>query len=174
MSYEAVYLYNNRNEFLGVAIKKTDAPKLHSVNVWGDSPEDVADFKKTLASLNDEQDLRQFWPAANDAEVADLVADEAWEPLELHEEQVPDWENSTLVYRRDSVYGYDYDGQTDTLTPRPNPSTGQPEWRETDELDGERSNILMKKALVPDPMEAQARFFKAQEVVARRRLAATV
>jgi hypothetical protein len=26
MSYEAVYLYNSKNEFQGVAIKKADAP----------------------------------------------------------------------------------------------------------------------------------------------------
>jgi hypothetical protein len=143
MSYEAVYLYNSSNEFLGVAIKKADAPKLQSVNVWTDSPEDIADFQATLAGLNDEQELRQFWPSAHDAEVGALVEDPEWEPLELHEEQVPDWEASTLV---DDEYGG---------------------------IDQEQSNIVYKPAMVPDPTEAQNRYYKAQEIVARKRLDAS-
>jgi hypothetical protein len=55
MSYEAVYLYNSKNEFQGVAIKKADVPKLHSLNIWSDSDEEVADFRKTLSDLNDEK-----------------------------------------------------------------------------------------------------------------------
>lgn len=135
--FVAVYLYNNRNEFVGAAIKKADAPKLHSVNIWSTSETD--DFRKTLADLNDEGFLRQFWPDAHDEEVGVLVEDPKWEPLELHEEEVPDWENSTIV---------------------------EDEWGG---LDNEKSTIVFKKDWVPDPTEAQQRYYKAQEIVARRR-----
>jgi hypothetical protein len=36
-------------------------------------------------------------------------------------------------------------------------------------IDQEKSTIVFKKAMVPDPTEAQSRYFKAQEIVARRR-----
>lgn len=137
--FEAVYLYNRDQQFLGVAIKKTDAPLLHSVNIWSDSDEEVKDFKKTLAGLNDEQALRQFWPDAHDPEVGELVEDPEWEPLELHEETVPDWDASVVV---DDEYGG---------------------------IDMEESTIFYKKAMVPDATEAQNRYYKAQEIVARRR-----
>lgn len=139
MSYEAVYLYNNRNEFLGVAIKKADAPKLQSVNIWSDAPEDIENFKRTLAGLNDENTIRRFWPDAHDPEVGELVEDPNWESLELHEEDVPDWNNSTVV---DDEFGG---------------------------IDQEKSTLVFKKAMVPDPTEAQNRYYKAQEIVARRR-----
>lgn len=141
-NFEAVYLYNNRNEFVGVAIKKSDAPKLQSINIWNDSPEGVEAFKQTLAKLNDESALRQYWPDAHDPEVAKLVEDPDWESLELHEESVPDWDKSTVV---DDEFGG---------------------------IDMEQSKILYKVALVPDPTEAQNRYYKAQEIVAHARLAA--
>lgn len=143
MSYEAVYLYNNRNEFVGVAIKKVDAPKLQSVNIWRQTDEEIEEFKKTLAGLNDENKLRKFWPDAHDPEVGRLVENPDWEPLELHEEDVPDWERSTIV---DDEFGG---------------------------IDAEQSTIVYMKAGVPDPTEAQNRYHKAQEVVARARLART-
>lgn len=139
MKYEAVYLYNNRNEFVGVAIKKTNAPQLQSINIWSQTDEEIEDFKQTLASLNNEETLRQHWPDAHDPEVGELVENDDWEPLKLHEEDVPYWERSTIV---DDEFGG---------------------------IDAERSNIVYKKAMVPDPTEAQNRYFKAQEIVARRR-----
>lgn len=140
-NFEAVYLYTNRNEFVGVAVKKTNVLKLHSVNIWG--PEDSLDFQNTLNALNDEQELRQFWPNAHDPEVGELVEDPDWERLALHEEDVPDWDNSVIV--EDEFHG----------------------------IDNEKSTIVFKKAMVPDPTEAQTRYYKAQETVARRRLAST-
>jgi hypothetical protein len=139
MSYEAVYLYNSKNEFQGVAIKKANVPQLHSLNIWSDSDEEVADFRKTLTGLNENSKLRAFWPEAHDPEVGELVDDPNWEQLALHEEEVPDWEHSTIV---DDEYGG---------------------------IDQAKSTIVFKKALVPDPTEAQSRYFKAQEIVARRR-----
>jgi hypothetical protein len=139
MQYEAVYLYNNRNEFIGAAIRKADTMKLESVNIWGSY--ETADFKKTLDGLNDEQELRQFWPDAHDPEVGELVENPEWEPLKLEEADVPDWDNSDIV--EDEFGG----------------------------IDGERSTVVYKKAMVPDPTEAQQRYYKAQEIVARRRLA---
>lgn len=171
MKYEAVYLYNNRNEFLGVGIKKTNAPQLQSVNIWSDSDEEIEDFRKTLAGLNDEGALREHWPQAMDPEVIELVENPDWEPLELHEASVPDWENATLVYKRDSVWGYDYDGATDQVLPRPGPE-GKVEWKDSEEIDYDQSTIPHKQAMVPDPKEVQDRYFKAQEIVARRRLQA--
>ena len=140
MKYEAVYLYTNTNQFVGVAIKKVGVAKLDSVNIWSDSPEDIEDFKKTLNDLNDESALRQFWPPAHDEEVGRLVNTDSWEPLELHEEDVPDWENSTIV---DDEFGG---------------------------IDMDQSNIVYRKAWVPDPTEAQNRYYKAQEQVARARM----
>jgi len=139
MKYEAVYLYNNRNEFIGVAIKKVNASLLHSVNIWTQTDEEIEDFRKTLDGLNNEDVLRQFWPSAHDPEVGELVENSEWEPLELHEEEVPDWDNSTIV---DDEFGG---------------------------IDMEKSQMVFKKAMVPDPTEAQNRYFKAQEIVARRR-----
>lgn len=144
MSYEAVYLYDRNNQFVGAAIKKADVLKLESVNIWSDDPDQVEDFKKTLADLNHEQLLRQFWPDAHDEEVGALVGDPTWEPLEVHEEDVPDWDASTII---DDEFGG---------------------------IDQEKSTIVFKKAMVPDPTEAQNRYYKAQEIVARRRATAQV
>jgi hypothetical protein len=140
MKYEAVYLYDRNNQFIGAAIKKADVPKLESVNIR--TQYETGDFKKTLDGLNNEQELRQFWPDAHDPEVGELVENPDWEPLELHEEDVPDWDNSDIV--EDEFGG----------------------------IDNERSTIVFKKAMVPDPTEAQRRYYKAQEIVARKRLAA--
>lgn len=140
MPYEAVYLYDRNNQFVGVGIKKADADLLHSVNIWHQTEEELADFKKILEILNNESALRQFWPDAHDPEVGELVENLEWEPLELHEESVPDWDASTLV---DDEFGG---------------------------IDHAKSTIVFKKAMVPDATEAQNRYYKAQEVVARRRL----
>jgi hypothetical protein len=140
MQYQTLYLFDQNNALVGLAIGKTGVQKLQSLNYWNpkDSVE-IDDFKRTLAGLNDEDTLRAFWPDADDPDVARLVEDPEWEPLELHEEDVPDWDASTVV---DDEFGG---------------------------IDQERSNIVFKKAQVPDPTEAQNRYFKAQETVARKR-----
>jgi hypothetical protein len=138
MSYEAVYLYDRNNQFVGAAIKKADVLKLESVNIW--TQEDSDDFQKTLTDLNNEQLLRAVWPDADDPQVEELVLDPDWEPLELHEEDVIDWDASNLV---DDEYGG---------------------------IDFANSDVVYKKAMVPDPTEAQNRYYKAQETVARRRV----
>lgn len=183
MKYEAVYLYNNRAEFIGAAIKKVDADLLQSVNIWHDTEEEFEDFRKTLASLNDEDTLRKFWPDATDPEVIELVDDPEWEPLELREDQVPDWSRSTVVMVKEPVWGWEFDSQIGPISengvpegavvPAKNPTTGIVEWKDTDEIDHEASDIVYVTKRVPDPMEAQNRFFKAQEIVARRRSLAT-
>jgi hypothetical protein len=137
MKYEAIYLYNNKNEFLGVSILAPSKDRLQTINIWTEN--EVDDFKKTLADLNNESVLRQFWPSAHDPEVGELVENPDWEPLELHEEEVPDWDASTIV---DDEFGG---------------------------IDMEQSKIVTKVALVPDPTEAQARYYKAQEIIARKR-----
>jgi hypothetical protein len=137
MQYEAVYLYNNLNQFLGVSIKSVGSDRLQTVNIWTEG--EVEDFKRTLGDLNNESVLRQFWPSAHDPEVGELVENPQWEPLELHEEEVPDWDASTIV---DDEFGG---------------------------IDTEKSNFVMMVAMVPDPTEAQNRYYKAQEIVARRR-----
>ena len=137
-NFEAVYIYSGRNEFIGAAIKKAGVPKLESVNIW--TTEETEDFKETLSGLNDEDRLRQYWPDAHDPEVGELVENPEWEPLELHEEQVPDWDQSELV--EDEFGG----------------------------IDTAKSNIVYVKAWVPDPTDAQNRYYKAQETVARHRM----
>lgn len=182
MKYEAVYLYNNRNEFVGVAIKKTDAPQLQSINIWSDNPEDIEDFKRTLTSLNDEDFLRKFWPDASDKEVTDLVEDPTWEPLTLKKDSVVDYDASTIVFAKEPVWGYEFSSTAGPIgpdglpeggpVPKANPDTGVVEWKETQEIDREASTFVHKEVMAPDPMEVQERFFKAQEIVARRRAVA--
>jgi hypothetical protein len=172
MKYEAVYLYTSEGLFIGVSIRKADTLKLHDTNIWTQSSKDIEDFKQTLARLNDEDTLRHYWPDAFDKEVTDLVEDPTWEPLELHEESVPNWAESTLVYKKVSAFGYDYDSTTDSVQPKPNPETGRVEWRQSDEIDDDATIIIYEQKKVPDPQEVQNRFFKAQEIVARRRAAA--
>lgn len=183
MKYEAVYLYNNSNQFVGVSIKSTEGDRLHTVNIWTDSPEDVEDFKQTLAGLNDEGQLRQFWPDAMDPEVVELVENEEWEPLELHEERVIDWDASTIVMVQQPVFGFWFNSNAGPesmpgvpegrVEPAPNPETGIVEWKDTEEVDREASTFVHKQAMMPDPQEVQTRYFKAQEIVARRRSLAT-
>lgn len=183
MKYEAVYLYNNSNQFVGVSIKSVEGDRLQTVNIWTDSPEDVEDFKKTLAGLNDESELRQFWPDAMDPEVVELVENEEWEPLELHEERVIDWDASNIVMIKQPLWGFHFNGSAGPVAengvpegavePAPNPTTGEVEWKDTEEIDRDASNFVYKQAMVPDPQEAQNRYFKAQEIVARKRSLAT-
>lgn len=168
MKYEAVYLHTREGEFVGAAIKKAGTLKLYDTNIWSESQSDVEDFRATLTRLNDENVIRQFWPEAMDPEVVELVEDPEWEKLELHNERVPNWAKSTLVYKKDSVWGYEYDGATDSVQPRPGPE-GQPEWKDSQELDDEATTIVYENRMVPDPQEVQNRYFKAQETVARRR-----
>ena len=144
MKYEAAYLYNGNNEFIGAVIKKVDVQQLQSVNIWSDSHEEIEDFRKTLAGLNDEDAIRRFWPNAHDPEVGELVENPEWEPLKLHSASVPDWDASNVVL--DEFQG----------------------------IDMENSTIVYKDAMVPDPTEAQNRYFKAQEIVARRRAQAVL
>jgi hypothetical protein len=83
--------------------------------------------------------MRQYWPDASDPDVRTLVDDQDWEPLMLTEEDVVDGDRSTLV---DDEYGG---------------------------IDWEKSNLVYKRAMVPDPTEVQQRVFKAMELVARQR-----
>lgn len=186
MKYEAVYLYNNSNEFIGASIKSVEGDRLHSVNIWTNSPEDVEDFRKTLAGLNDEQWLRQYWPDAEDPAVLELVESD-WEPLELHEQKVIDWDNSQIVMVKQPVWGFWFNSNAGpvitvngeevpegAVEPAPNPDTGIVEWEDTQEIDNEASTFAHKMAMMPEPNEAQARFFKAQEIVARSRALAAM
>lgn len=183
MKYEAVYLYNNSNQFVGVSIKSAEGDRLHTVNIWTDSPEDVEEFKKTLAGLNDESELRQFWPDAMDPEVVELVENPEWEKLALHEDEVIDWDASQIVMVQQPVFGFWFNSNSGpesapgvpegAVEPAPNPETGVVEWKDTDEVDRDASTFVYKRAMVPDPQEAQNRYFKAQEAVARKRALAS-
>jgi hypothetical protein len=97
------------------------------------------DLTDTLNRLNNEGTMRQYWPDASDPDVRTLVDDQDWEPLMLTEEDVVDGDRSTLV---DDEYGG---------------------------IDWEKSNLVYKRAMVPDPTEVQQRVFKAMELVARQR-----
>lgn len=140
MQYQPVFVYDQANQLLGMGIAKIGVPKLQSVNLWANTPEDIEDFKRTLSKLNGEATLKAFWPEADDQHVAELVKDPEWEPIQnWSEEDVPDWENSLVVLD------------------------------EFESIDPDESTIVYKRAMVPDATEVQQRYYKAQETVARRR-----
>jgi hypothetical protein len=62
MSFQTVYVYDADGTFLGLSIYKPGAQKLHTANLWQNTPEDTADLARQLERLNDDVDVRAFWP----------------------------------------------------------------------------------------------------------------
>jgi hypothetical protein len=79
---------------VGYAIRR--GQKLEGTNIY--TPGELAEAKRQVAFLNEAIMLKMFWPLPTEPEVQLLLNDPSFEPPEFDEIQVPDMENSTLVY----------------------------------------------------------------------------
>lgn len=146
MSFQTVYVYDADGTFLGLSIYKPGAQKLHTANLWQNTPEDTADLARQLERLNDDVDVRAFWPDVRDPEVQALLDDPEFEKLKLSPVEVVDEDKSVFVWIEE-------------------PSDENPYGK----ADPELSVIVYKNEMAPAPVDVQARVKKACEVVARRR-----
>jgi hypothetical protein len=146
MSFQTVYVYDADGTFLGLSIYKPGAQKLHTANLWQNNPEDTADLARQLERLNDDVDVRAFWPDVRDEDVQALLNDPEFEKLKLSPVEVVDEDKSVFVWIEE-------------------PSDENPYGK----ADPELSVIVYKNEMAPAPVDVQARVKKACEVVARRR-----
>lgn len=146
MSFQTVYVYDADGVFLGLSIYKSGAQKLHTANLWQNNPEDTADLARQLERLNDDVDVRAFWPDVRDEDVQALLNDPEFEKLKLSPVEVVDEDKSVFVWIEE-------------------PSDENPYGK----ADPELSVIVYKNEMAPAPVDVQARVKKACEVVARRR-----
>jgi hypothetical protein len=146
MSFQTVYVYDADGTFLGLSIYKPGAQKLHTANLWQNTPEDTADLARQLERLNDDVDVRAFWPDVRDEDVQALLNDPEFEKLKLSPVEVVDEDKSVFVWIEE-------------------PSDENPYGK----ADPELSVIVYKNEMAPAPVDVQARVKKACEVVARRR-----
>lgn len=147
--YQALALYDLDSNFIGYTIGKTTEGvlKLHTTNVW--AFEDSDDLTGQLARLNDQTDVKAYWPDVRDPEVQAYLDDSHWEPVQLIPVEIPDDERSIYIYREE-----------------PRPEDGFPGVPDMD-----LSEIVMKTAMVPSPADNMRRVKKACEIVARQRAA---
>src|SRR5665213_4322537 len=73
--------------------------KLQSANVYVEGQE--AKLNEQLELLNQNADLRAFWPNPKDPEVLALLEDRSFMPIEYEERQVVDDENSHYVWKQE-------------------------------------------------------------------------
>lgn len=153
MTYVMALVYDAEGNFRGYTTLNHETSKLKSTNLW--TEEELPKLQEQLDRLNVGGALTAHWPNLNDPEVAALLNDPNWEPLETHVVDVVDDDRSHYVWTQVS--------QIDAFG---NP-TGE---MVNGELDETASVIAYKKARVPvRPIDAQIRTKKAQETVARRR-----
>lgn len=153
MAYQAVLVYTTDGEPLGYSIKKSDAFKLQSTNIW--TEDEIPKLNEQLGRLNESVELSSVWPDANDPEVKAVLANPSFMPIEMHLEDVVDDDNSWFVYTQEPEYDIN----------------GDPTGENVDgELDQEASVIKTKKMMVPvRPSEVMERTKAACEQVARAR-----
>ena len=148
MSFEPVYVYDGDGNFIGSSIHKSGSQKLHTANLWKETPEDVEDFNAQLTRLRDQADVLAFWPDSSDPEVTALIDDPTWEPLSKESIEVVDEDKSVFIWE-------------EAPDSRGNPSGT---------LDEEQSSLVYKTIEVStDLAEAQRRVKKAHETGARNR-----
>lgn len=150
MNFQTVFVYDTDGAFLGFSIFKPGAQKLHTANLWEDTPEDKADLKAQLDRLNDDYDVRAYWPDVRDSEVVALLDDPGFEPLKLSPVEVVDEEKSIFVWIEE-------------------PSDENPYGK----ADPDETIIVYKNEMAPAPVDVQARIKKACEIVARDRARAS-
>lgn len=167
MEYELLAV-GKEDELVGYVIRKVGLPKLESTNIYTTAQKDEA--VEDLMDLNKRAALRQFWPAPTDPEVMALLQDPDFAPVEYDEVDVPDLENSKVVY--DTKPGPPivevYDGASRTIGFGPDEvkydDTGQPA------INWMASEIVYKKEQVPKRTDGKSRIEKACEAVAEQRM----
>lgn len=160
MTYIQALVYDAEGNFRGYTTLNAETNKLKSTNLW--SEKELPQLKEQLDRLNVGSALSAHWPAPSDPEVMALLNDPTWEPLEMVPGRAVDDLRSHWVW---------------TQTPKINPMTGQPDIGAdgqmimiNGELDQDASVIVYKTIMVPkEPIKAQIRTKKAQDIVARRR-----
>lgn len=159
-NYISVALYSLDGTFRGYAILRQDDRKLQSTNVWLEGEE--GKLNDQLERLNQNVDIRAFWPNAKDPGVVAILADENFMPIEYKMAQVVDDDHSYYVWKQVEevdVYG------NPTIGP-----DGRPVMVDSEHIDEEASVLAYKMAKVPvAPAHEMLRIKKACEVVARRR-----
>lgn len=165
MEYELL-IVGKANELVGYVIRKVGLPKLESTNIYTTAQKDEA--VEDLMDLNRRAMLREFWPVPTDPEVVKLIEDPDFAPVEYDEVDVPDLENSKVVY---------------DMKPGPaqiDPATGLVSSFAADEIKYDdaglpiinwmASEIVYKKELQPKRTNGKSRIEKACEAVAERRM----
>lgn len=153
MTYVAALVYDADGNFRGYTTLNHEVNKLKSTNLW--TEEERPKLEEQLQRLNVGSALMAHWPSIDDPEVLKMLNDPTWEPLEMVLADVVDDERSLYVWTQIQ--------ETDAF--------GEPTGRMINgELDRDASVIAYKKAHIPkEPIKAQVRTKKAQEIVARRR-----
>lgn len=150
--YFPLALYDLDGDFIAFTIGKAGPDgtllKLHTTNVW--AQEDGVDLSQQIDRLNDQNDIRAFWPTVRDPQVQALLADPSFEPLQLYPTEVPDETKCVYVYHEP-----------------PREEDGFP-----GTIDEDNSVIIMKTVMVPSPAASLNRAKMACEVVARQRMEA--
>lgn len=143
--HEIALVYTTEGEFKGYSI--LNGNKLASSNLWPDS--EFKDLEAQVNRLNEDVNIKQFWPSTRDPEVQALLNDPNFMPYETTTEQVVDEERSYYVWDKMDEHG------------QPLPDA---------QLDRNASVIAYKMEMVPiHPEEVTIRFKRAHELVARRR-----
>lgn len=154
MTYVQALVYDLEGNFRGYTTLNHEANKLKSTNLWSEA--ELPKLQEQLDRLNVGSELMAHWPSLNDPQVAALLNNPAWEPLEMEWADVVDEERSHYVFEQ---------------VPEIDLATGRETGRLVNgNIDEQASVIVLKKAQVPkEPVKAQLRIKKAQETVARQR-----
>lgn len=81
MAFDVVYVYDGEGNFLGSTIYKEGSKKLHTANLWQETPEDVEDLNAQLTRVREEEGIRINWPDSEDPDVKALLDDPGWEEV---------------------------------------------------------------------------------------------
>lgn len=167
MEYELLAV-GKADELIGYVIHKVGLPKLDSTNIYTPAEKDEA--VEDLMDLNERAKLRAFWPMPTDPEVQSLISDPDFDPIEYDEVDVPDIENSDIVYDTKP-------GPQITTDPAGNPIFGPDEIKYDDVgkpiINWMASAIIYKKARQPRRTQGKGRIEVASERVARSRMQAS-
>lgn len=153
----------------GYVIKKVGLPKLESVNIY--TPEEYDEACAQVNYLNEITTLREFWPAPTDPEVEALIDDPEFEPVQYDAVEVPDMDNSDLVYdtKPGARIGTDEQG---------NPVFGPDEVKYDEEgkptVNYRLSTITYKVEQTPRLTDTRSRIDTACEMIARKRMSEVI
>ncbi len=166
MEYELLAV-GKSDGLVGYVIRKVGLLKLESINIFGVREEDEA--IEMLMDLNHKAKLRQFWPSPFDTSVEKLMADPDFLPVEYDLVEVPDVENSDIVYdTKPGAKILDSNGEVTGFAPDEvkYDEQGKPiiNWM--------ASNIVYKKEKQPKRTQGRSRLDAAMEYVANERMAA--